>query len=127
MAAVPSTGFGAQPEDTPARQPRYEWRLRELMAVRKNWYNTTKLVPELRRYGFEFDRSSIYRLVRAERPPKMPIELILALLKILDCRFEDLVVEIEPEPASEQPRHPGPRPAVPDMPLLSTDFFDAER
>ena len=126
MAALPNMGSGEQPEEVPARQPRYEWRLRELMAVRKNWYNTTKLVPELHRYGFEFDRSSIYRLVKADRPPKMPIELILALLKILDCRFEDLVVEIEPEPAGEEPTRRGPRPAVPDMPLLSADFFDSE-
>jgi hypothetical protein len=126
MAAVPGNRSGEESEDPQVRQPSYEWRLRELMAVRKNWYNTTKLVPELRRYGFEFDRSSIYRLVKTDRPPKMPIELILALLKILDCRFEELVVQIEPEPTAEEPGR-GPRPSVPDMPLLSADFFDAER
>jgi DNA-binding Xre family transcriptional regulator len=126
MDAVSGQGPDEQNEDVQARQLRYEWRLRELMAVRKNWYTTTKLIPELRKYGFEFDRSSIYRLVRADRPPKMPIELILALCKILDCRFEDLVVEIEPQPATEEPARRGPRPAVPDMPLLSSDFFDAE-
>jgi len=126
MNAVSRQGPDEQNDDVRARQPRYEWRLRELMAVRKNWYTTTKLIPELRKYGFEFDRSSIYRLVSTERPPKMPIELILALCKILDCRFEDLAVELEPEPAAEEPRRSGPRPAVPDMPLLSADFFDAE-
>ncbi|MFF5990619.1 MULTISPECIES: helix-turn-helix domain-containing protein [Prauserella] len=126
MNAVSRPGPDEQNDDVQARQPRYEWRLRELMAVRKNWYTTTKLIPELRKYGFEFDRSSIYRLVSTERPPKMPIELILALCKILDCRFEDLAVEIEPHPAVEEPPRRGPRPAVPDMPLLSADFFDAE-
>lgn len=119
-------GPDEQNDDVQVRQPRYEWRLRELMAVRKNWYTTTKLIPELRKYGFEFDRSSIYRLVSTERPPKMPIELILALCKILDCRFEDLAVEVEPQSATEEPARRGPRPAVPDMPLLSADFFDAE-
>lgn len=126
MNAVSRHGPDEPNDDLQARQPRYEWRLRELMAVRKNWYTTTKLIPELRKYGFEFDRSSIYRLVSTERPPKMPIELILALCKILDCRFEDLAVEIEPQPTAEEPPHRGPRPPVPDMPLLSADFFDAE-
>jgi hypothetical protein len=96
------------------------------MAVRKNWYTTTKLIPELRKYGFIFDRSSTYRLVKAGKPPKISIELILALCKILDCRFEDLVVEIEPgsEPGPQQ--EPGPRPVLPDGPMLSADFFTAE-
>ncbi|MFF3409365.1 helix-turn-helix domain-containing protein [Streptomyces sp. NPDC002742] len=123
MNAVPDDG---QPGPKEALQPRYEWRLRELMAVRRNWYTTTKLGPELRKYGFDLDRSNIYRLVKAERPPKMPVELILALCKILSCRFEDLVVEIEPEPAAQEPAPSGPQPVVPDMPLLSADFFDAE-
>jgi hypothetical protein len=93
------------------------------MAVRKNWYTTTKLVPELRKHGFEFDRSYVYRLVKADAPPNVPIALVVALCKILDCRFEDLVVEIEPEPAATSP---GPRPVLPDGPLLSPEFFDAE-
>ncbi|MFI0406501.1 helix-turn-helix domain-containing protein [Actinomadura sp. 3N508] len=126
MAATPGGRAERGGEDLAARQPRYEWRLRELMAVRRNWYSTTKLVPALREYGFEFDRSYIYRLVKAERPPKMPLELILALCKILDCRFEDLVAEIQPDDVADGPAKPGPRPVVPDMPLLSADFFDAE-
>src|SRR5215471_5420777 len=103
-----SAGLGG--EALEALQPRYEWRLRELMAVRKNWYTTTKLIPELRKYGFIFDRSTAYQLVKADRPPKISIELILALCKILDCRFEDLVVEIEPEPETGPQQEPGPRP-----------------
>ena len=78
-------------------QPRCAWRLRELMAVRRNWFNTTKLVPELRRHGFNLDRSSVFRLVSAERPPKISLELVVTLCKILDCRFEDLVVELDPK------------------------------
>lgn len=109
-----------------ALQPRYEWRLRELMAVRKNWYTTTRLIPELRRYGFAFDRSTAYRLVRADKPPKVSIELILALCKILDCKFEDLVAEITPDDESGPQPPSGPRPVLPDGPLLAADFFDAE-
>jgi DNA-binding Xre family transcriptional regulator len=109
-----------------ARQLRCAWRLRELMAVRRNWFNTTKLVPELRRLGFDFDRSTVYRLVSAEQPPKIPLELVVALCKILDCRFEDLVVELDPEPGADRPTKRGPGPALPDGPVLSADFFDAE-
>ncbi len=117
----------SSPAGLEALQPRYEWRLLQLMVVRKNWTITTKLIPELRKRGFVFDRSSIYRLVKTDKPPKMSIELILALCDILDCRFADLVVRIDP---SEQPpaaAPPGPRPVLPDGPLLSADFFDAER
>ncbi|MEU0389170.1 helix-turn-helix domain-containing protein [Streptomyces chartreusis] len=126
MTAVPAGNNPQGKAGQEALHPRYEWRLQELMAVRKNWYSTTKLGPELRKFGFELDRSSIYRLVKTDRPPKMPVELILALCKILQCTFEDLVVEVEPEPDVEEPAPRGPRPVVPDMPLLSADFFDAE-
>lgn len=126
MTAVPAGNNPQGKTELEALHPRYEWRLQELMAIRKDWYSTTKLGPELRKFGFELDRSSIYRLVKTDRPPKMPVELILALCKILQCKFEDLVVEVEPEPAVEERAPRGPRPVVPDMPLLSADFFDAE-
>ncbi|MFE3495618.1 helix-turn-helix domain-containing protein [Streptomyces sp. NPDC059175] len=126
MKAVP----GGQAEDRgssgpQALQPRCVWRLRELMAVRRNWFNTTKLVPELRRYGVDFDRSTVYRLVSAEQPPKIPLELVVSLCKILDCRFDDLVTEAEPEDGA-RPRPRGAGPVMPDGPVLSGDFFDAE-
>ncbi len=126
MSAVPAADNPQEKAGREALQPRYEWRLQELMAVRKNWYSTTKLVPELQKFGFDLDRSSIYRLVKTSRPPKMPVELILALCKVLECKFEDLVVEVEAEPVIEESAPKGPRPVVPDMPLLSADFFDAE-
>jgi DNA-binding Xre family transcriptional regulator len=109
-----------------APQLRCAWRLRELMAVRRNWFNTTKLVPELRRHGFNLDRSTVYRLVSATEPPKIPLELVVALCKILDCRFEDLVVELDPETGNDRSTKRGPAPAMPDGPVLSADFFDAE-
>lgn len=126
MTAVPGSNSPQGKTEPEALHPRFEWRLQELMAIRKDWYSTTKLGPELRKFGFDLDRSSIYRLVKTDRPPKMPVELILALCKILQCKFEDLVVELEPEPAVEEPTQKGPRPVLPDMPLLSADFFDAE-
>jgi DNA-binding Xre family transcriptional regulator len=112
--------------DPVALQPRCGWWLRELMAVRRNWFNTTKLLPALRRHGFDLDRSTVYRLVSTNEPPKVPLELIVALCKILDCRFEDLVVELEPE-QDARPALRGLAPVMPDGPALSGDFFDAER
>ncbi|UQA96714.1 helix-turn-helix domain-containing protein [Streptomyces halobius] len=108
MAAVPAGDNPQERQGLEALQPRYEWRLQELMAVRKDWYSTTKLGPELRKYGFEMDRSSIYRLVKTKQPPKMPLELILALCKILKCKFEDLVVEVEPATEAQEPKPKGP-------------------
>lgn len=113
-------------EGQEAPHPRYEWRPQELTAVRENWYSTTKLGPELRKFGFELDRSSIHRLAKTDRPPRMPVELILALRRILGCTFEDLAVKVEPEPAVEEPTPKGRRPVVPDVRPLPADFFDAE-
>jgi DNA-binding Xre family transcriptional regulator len=126
------SGPAPEPDDSAAAglealQPRYEWRLLQLMVIRKNWTTTTKLIPELRKRGFVFDRSSIYRLVKTDKPPKMSIELILALCDILDCRFEDLVVRIAPVEEQPPATPVGPRPVLPDGPLLSAGFFDAER
>ncbi|MEU8729342.1 helix-turn-helix transcriptional regulator [Streptomyces tendae] len=109
-------------------RPQYEWRLRELMAVRKNWYTTTKLTEALHEYGFDFDRSHIYRLVSGDKPPKMSADLLLALCRILDCRFEELVVEIASAESdvSALPEQAGPRPLLPESPMLDAGFFDAE-
>ncbi|CAL9330790.1 helix-turn-helix domain-containing protein [Streptomyces sp. enrichment culture] len=109
-------------------RPQYEWRLRELMAVRKNWYTTTKLTEALHEYGFDFDRSHIYRLVSGDKPPKMPVDLLLALCKILGCRFEELVVEAAPAQGdvSQLPDQAGPRALLPESPMLDSGFFDAE-
>jgi DNA-binding Xre family transcriptional regulator len=127
MKAVPVPEPSDQPQPgLEALQPRYEWRLLQLMAVRKSWTTTTKLIPELRKRGFVFDRSSIYRLVKTDKPPKMSVELILALCEILECRFEDLVVRIDPADQDVAAPPSGPRPVLPDGPLLSAEFFDAE-
>ncbi|MFE6611983.1 MULTISPECIES: helix-turn-helix transcriptional regulator [Amycolatopsis] len=127
MKAVSTPDPGDQPRvELEALQPCYEWRLLQLMAVRKSWTTTTKLIPELRKRGFVFDRSSIYRLVKTDKPPKMSVELILALCEILECRFEDLVVRIEPADQGVSATPSGPRPVLPDGPLLSANFFDAE-
>jgi DNA-binding Xre family transcriptional regulator len=73
--------------------PQYEWRLRELMALKGMWH-TSKLVVPLAARGIELSRSQVFRLVSA-KPGRVTIPLLLALCDILDCRFEDLVVRVE--------------------------------
>ncbi|MFE2587651.1 helix-turn-helix domain-containing protein [Streptomyces anthocyanicus] len=127
MRAVPAPE--PRPEGVRAgSRPQYEWRLRELMAVRKNWYTTTKLTEALHEYGFDFDRSHIYRLVSGDKPPKMPVDLLLALCKILGCRFEELVVEVTSAESdvSTLPEQAGPRPLLLESPMLDAGFFEAE-
>ncbi|MFF7941504.1 hypothetical protein ACFZC5_17465 [Nocardia gamkensis] len=60
-------------------------------------------------------------------PRRLQVELILALCEILDCRFEDLVVRVEPAEEDSTATPQGPRPVFPDGPLLAADFFDTER
>jgi DNA-binding Xre family transcriptional regulator len=72
----------------------YRWRLREVMAGR-GMFSTTGLRPLLAERGIELSPSQVYRLV-TERPERLSLRTLMALLDILDCTMEDL---IEPLPA----------------------------
>ncbi|WP_067903642.1 helix-turn-helix domain-containing protein [Nocardia vaccinii] len=73
----------------------YRWHLRTVMAER-GMFSTTKLRPLLLERGIELSDSQIYRLV-TERPERLSMKVLMALLDILGCRMEDL---IEPIPAA---------------------------
>ncbi|MEV0827708.1 helix-turn-helix domain-containing protein [Nonomuraea rubra] len=73
----------------------YRWHLRKVMADR-GLYATTDLRPLLAQRGFWLSQSQVYRLV-AERPVRLNLRLLMALLDILGCTMADL---IEPIPAS---------------------------
>jgi DNA-binding Xre family transcriptional regulator len=77
----------------------YRWRLRDLMADR-GMFSTTKLRPLLAERGIVLSDSQVYRLV-TERPERLSLKLLMALLDILGCRMEDL---IEPVRATQQRR-----------------------
>lgn len=70
--------------------PDYEWKLRELMALKGLWH-TSHLVEPLAKRGIELSRTQVYRLV-SQRPGRVTIPLLVALCDILECKFEDLVV-----------------------------------
>ncbi|MGH2394803.1 MAG: helix-turn-helix domain-containing protein [Candidatus Limnocylindria bacterium] len=78
----------------------YKWKLRELMATR-GLFSTTDLRPKLAERGLHLSSSQVYRLV-AERPERLSLKVLMALLDILDCSMDEL---IEPIPvATSSPR-----------------------
>ena len=77
----------------------YRWHLRQVMASR-NMFATTDLIPPLAKRGVRLSSSQVYRLV-VERPERLSLKVLMALLDILDCSMEDL---IEPVAATEPTR-----------------------
>ncbi len=77
----------------------YHWHLRTVMASRQ-MFSTTDLVAPLGQRGITLSTSQVYRLV-VERPERLSLKVLMALLDILDCTMEDL---IEPAAASQLPR-----------------------
>ena len=77
----------------------YRWHLRQQMADR-GLFATTDLAPLLADRGIHLSSSQIYRLV-VERPERLSLKLLMALLDILDCSMNDL---IEPVATPERSR-----------------------
>jgi DNA-binding Xre family transcriptional regulator len=77
----------------------YRWNLRQVMAAR-GMFATTDLIPLLAERGIRLSSSQVYRLV-TERPERLSLKVLMALLDILDCRMEDLV---EPVAAAKPAR-----------------------
>ncbi|MFH9298326.1 helix-turn-helix domain-containing protein [Streptomyces sp. NPDC017520] len=67
----------------------YRWHLREVMATR-GMFSTTDLRPLLADRGIDLSASQVYRLV-VERPERLSLTKLMALLDILQCRMEDLI------------------------------------
>jgi hypothetical protein len=67
----------------------YRWHLRTVMATR-GMFATTDLAPLLAERGIHLSSSQVYRLV-AERPERLSLKVLMALLDILDCSMADLI------------------------------------
>ena len=67
----------------------YRWNLRQVMASR-DMFQTTDLSPLLAERGIDLSSSQVYRLV-TERPERLSLKVLMALLDILDCSMEDLI------------------------------------
>jgi DNA-binding Xre family transcriptional regulator len=82
-----------------ARKLDYRWRLRQVMAER-GMFATTDLIDPLARRGIRLSSSQVYRLV-VERPERLSLKVLMALLDILGCSMGEL---IEPVAANGQAR-----------------------
>lgn len=80
--------------------PDFEWKLRELMALR-GMFKTTDLLKPLADRGIARDRTQVYRLV-TEKPQRMDISMMLALCDILGCQLTDLAVPVDEAPPSRK-------------------------
>jgi len=70
----------------------YRWHLREVMATR-SMFSTTDLRPLLAERGIDLSPSQTYRLV-VERPERLSLKTLMALLDILGCGMDELIEPI---------------------------------
>jgi hypothetical protein len=67
----------------------YRWHLRQVMASR-GMFVTTDLIGPLAERGIRLSPSQVYRLV-VDRPERLSLKVLMAMLDILDCTMEDLI------------------------------------
>jgi DNA-binding Xre family transcriptional regulator len=72
-----------------ARKLDYRWHLRQVMADR-GMFATTDLIEPLARRGIRLSSSQVYRLV-VERPERLSLKILVALMDILDCSMTELI------------------------------------
>ena len=75
----------------------YRWHLRQVMATR-GMFSTTDLIGPLSERGIRLSSSQVYRLV-TERPERLSLKILMALLDILDCGMPDLIEPVAAGPA----------------------------
>src|SRR2546429_5340136 len=91
----------------------YRWNLRQIMASRE-MFQTTDLMEPLAQRGIRLSSSQIYRLV-VERPERLSLKILMALLDILDCRMEDLIEPIAVATATRLRKAVGAESGVGDL------------
>jgi DNA-binding Xre family transcriptional regulator len=67
----------------------YRWHLRQVMATR-DMFQTTDLIEPLADRGIELSSSQVYRLV-VDRPERLSLKILMALMDILDCTMDELI------------------------------------
>ncbi|MCX5317998.1 helix-turn-helix transcriptional regulator [Streptomyces sp. NBC_00154] len=80
----------------------YHWHLRKVMADR-GMFSTTDLLAPLKERGVTLSSSQVYRLV-VERPERLSLKILMALLDILDCTMDDLIEPIATAGAAKKPK-----------------------
>src|ERR1035437_7147887 len=72
----------------------YRWHLRKIMADR-GMFSTTDLIGSLAEREITLSSSHVYRLV-TERPERLSLKILMALLDILDCTMDELIEPVAP-------------------------------
>src|SRR2546426_6139570 len=85
-----------------ARKLDYRWHLRQVMA-RRGMFATTDLLEPLAARGIRLSSSQVYRLV-VERPERLSLKILMALLNILDCTMDDLIEPIVVAGSATKPK-----------------------
>jgi DNA-binding Xre family transcriptional regulator len=80
----------------------YRWKLREVMATR-GMFSTISLQPSLAERGIDLSSSQVYRLV-TERPERLSLKVLMALLDILDCSMDDLIEPVASASSAAKPK-----------------------
>ena len=70
----------------------YRWNLRQVMATH-GMFQTTDLMEPLAQRGIRLSSSQVYRLV-VERPERLSLKVLMALLDILDCAMDELIESV---------------------------------
>jgi len=79
----------------------YRWHLRQVMA-RREMFATTELLGPLAERGVTLSPSQVYRLV-VERPERLSLKTLMALLDILDCTMDELIEPVELKAKAKKP------------------------
>ncbi len=80
----------------------YRWHLRRIMADR-GLFQTTDLIGPLAEREIILSSSQVYRLV-TERPERLSLRILMALLDILDCSMQDLIEPVAAASATSRPK-----------------------
>ncbi|HEY6310266.1 MAG TPA: helix-turn-helix transcriptional regulator [Streptosporangiaceae bacterium] len=91
----------------------YQWHLRQVMATR-GMFSTTDLLGPLSDRGISLSSSQVYRLV-VERPERLSLKILMALLDILDCDMADLIEPVAVAGSARKTRVAGGGEGVGDL------------
>jgi len=80
----------------------YRWHLREMMA-QAGMHSTAAMGPLLAARGIQLSSSQVYRLV-TEKPERLNLRVLMALLDVLGCSIEDLIEPIADSNAATHPQ-----------------------
>lgn len=95
--------------NTPIPKKRLTWQLDVMMAKRRIRTNV-ELHRRLRDIGYEISSAQLGRLVEQQPPQRLNTELLCALMTVLDCELQDLLVPVAPSQDNADTRALSPVP-----------------